>query len=187
MTVQNESLNAPRFSPSNENPPAAISVQEVISRYHSALITFLRRRLRVADDAHDVAQETYIRMMKYEGATDIRSASSVLFRIASNVAFDLERAGRARHVNDHFPIDDIDLVSDQPSIEQILTGEQRFNLAYAAIDALPPRCKQVFLLSRVNGMTYPQIAAHCGISVKMVEKHISHALATCLRKVGDDS
>jgi RNA polymerase sigma-70 factor (ECF subfamily) len=33
-------------------------------------------------------------------------------------------------------------------------------------------------------MTYPQIAAHCGISVKMVEKHIGHALAICMKKVG---
>jgi DNA-directed RNA polymerase specialized sigma24 family protein len=42
----------------------------------------------------------------------------------------------------------------------------------------------VFLLSRAQRMTYPQIAAHCGISVKMVEKHIGHALAICMKKVG---
>jgi len=49
---------------------------------------------------------------------------------------------------------------------------------------LPPKCRQVFLLSRAQRMTYPQIAVHCGISVKMVEKHISHALAICMKKVG---
>jgi DNA-directed RNA polymerase specialized sigma24 family protein len=49
---------------------------------------------------------------------------------------------------------------------------------------LPPKCQQVFLLSRAQRMTYPQIAVHCGISVKMVEKHISHALEICARKVG---
>jgi DNA-directed RNA polymerase specialized sigma24 family protein len=42
----------------------------------------------------------------------------------------------------------------------------------------------VFLLSRASDMTYPEIAAHCGISVKMVEKHISRAIAACLEKVG---
>ncbi|MFL6577461.1 MAG: sigma factor-like helix-turn-helix DNA-binding protein [Povalibacter sp.] len=42
----------------------------------------------------------------------------------------------------------------------------------------------MFLLSRVQHMTYPQIAVHCRISVKMVEKHISHALAICMKKVG---
>jgi RNA polymerase sigma-70 factor (ECF subfamily) len=35
----------------------------------------------------------------------------------------------------------------------------------------------------MNEMTYPEIARHCGISVKMVEKHISHALAACMAKV----
>jgi RNA polymerase sigma-70 factor (ECF subfamily) len=36
-------------------------------------------------------------------------------------------------------------------------------------------------------MTYPQIARHCGISVKMVEKHVSHALAVCLQKISSDT
>lgn len=39
-------------------------------------------------------------------------------------------------------------------------------------------------MSRVKRMTYPEIARQLGISVKMVEKHISHALAVCLKKVG---
>ena len=48
---------------------APLSIQEIIRRHHGALIKFLRRRLSIAEDAEDVAQETYIRMMRYEGST----------------------------------------------------------------------------------------------------------------------
>lgn len=163
----------------------AVSVQAVIRRYHGSLIQFLRQRLRRPEDAYDVAQEAYIRMMQYEGSRDIHSPSSMLFRIAINVANDLERAEQVRRSSDQCCIDDIELASDIPSPEREVAGQQDLALLQQAVANLPPKCRQVFLLSRARGMTYPEIARHCGISVKMVEKHISHALAVCLKKVGE--
>lgn len=168
----------------SESAPGKLCIQEVIRNHHDALIRFLRRRLSIADDANDVAQEAYIRMMKYEGSSDIKSPSAMLFRIAVNVANDYGRAAQVRAASSHVPIDDFSLVSDAPSVERHISARQDLDQLLDVIDALPPKCKQVFLLSRARGMTYPQIAAHCGISVKMVEKQISRALAACLKKVG---
>jgi RNA polymerase sigma factor (sigma-70 family) len=164
--------------------PAPLSVQEIIRRHHSALIKFLRRRLSVADDAEDVAQETYIRMMKYEGSSELNSPSAMLFRIAVNVANDHGRAAVARHAAKHSDVQDFEIASELPSAERELLASQTFEIVLAAIEELPPKCRQVFLLSRASDMTYPEIAVHCGISVKMVEKHISKAIAHCLAKVG---
>jgi RNA polymerase sigma-70 factor (ECF subfamily) len=162
----------------------ALSVESTIRRYHDSLIRFLRRRLGSAEDASDVAQEAYVRMLQYEGSTTIRSPSSVLFRIAINVANDMGRAEQARHISSLCRIDDVELPSDLPTPEREIASMQDLELLYEAIERLPPKCQQVFLLSRVQGMTYPEIARHCGISVKMVEKHIGRALAVCLKKVG---
>jgi RNA polymerase sigma-70 factor (ECF subfamily) len=163
-----------------------LSVQNTIRRHHDSLIQFLRQRLRVPEDALDVAQETYIRLMQYQDSRQIRSPSSMLFRIAINVANDLGRAELARGVSNQCGLDDLDIASDEPSAERQLTGRQDLALLYAVIQRLPPKCRQVFLLSRVRLMTYGQIARHCGISKKMVEKHISHALAVCMRKVSEN-
>jgi RNA polymerase sigma factor (sigma-70 family) len=163
-----------------------LCIQEIIRLHHESLIKFLRRRLRVASDADDVAQETYIRMMKYEGSRDIRSPSAMLFRIAVNVANDHGRAAQTRCAGDHCDIEDVQLVSEQPSAEQAVLAGQNLDLLLDVIENLPPKCKQVFLLSRARGMSYSEIARHCGISVKMVEKQISRAVAACLRKVGGD-
>ena len=161
-----------------------VRVAEVIRDHHEALIRFLRRRLSVAEDAYDIAQETYIRMMKYEGSSEIKSPSAMLYRIAVNVANDHGRASLSRFSGSHSQIDDLELESDLPSAERDLAGQQDLDLLLDAVEQLPPKCKQVFLLSRAHGMTYPEIARHCGISVKMVEKQISRALAHCMRKVG---
>jgi RNA polymerase sigma factor (sigma-70 family) len=160
-----------------------LSVLNLIGRYHSSLVNFLRQRLRLADDAADVAQETYIRMLQYEGSRDIQSPSSLLFRVAINIANDLGRSEQVRHASEHCGLEDLEIDSGLPSPEREVAAEQEFNLLYGIIEQLPPRCQQVFLLSRVQCMTYPEIASQCGISVKMVEKHISHALGVCMAKI----
>lgn len=169
-----------------EEPRPALSVDAVIRENHGALVNFLRRRMRTAEDANDVAQEAYVRMMQYEGSRDIHSPSSLLFRIATNVANDFARADQSRRVQDQCSIDDHELASHEPSAERQIAGCEDLATLLVAIRQLPQKCQQVFLLSRVKHMTYPEIARHCGISVKMVEKHISHALAVCLKKVGEN-
>jgi RNA polymerase sigma factor (sigma-70 family) len=159
-----------------------ICLQEVIRRHHDSLIKFLRRRNVV--DADDIAQETYIRMMKYDGSCEIKSPSAMLFRIAMNVAEDHRRAAQARCTAEHVDIDGVQLLSEAPSAERAVLAEQHLDILIDVIQRLPPKCRQVFLLSRARGMTFPEIARHCGISVKMVEKQISRAMAACLKKVG---
>lgn len=161
-----------------------LRIQEIIRNHHGALIKFLRRRLSIAEDAEDVAQETYIRMMRYDGSSELNSPTAMLFRIAVNVANDHGRAALARHAKHHSKLDDVELTSEMPSAEREVLASQTLDLLLDTIERLPPKCKQVFLLSRASDMTYPEIAAHCGISVKMVEKHISRAIAACLEKVG---
>src|SRR4051812_6409759 len=92
-----------------------LSVQNTIRRYHDSLIQFLRQRLRVPEDASDVAQEAYIRLLQYQDSRSIRSPSSMLFRIAINVANDLGRAELTRGVPNQCSVDDLDIASDEPS------------------------------------------------------------------------
>lgn len=174
----------PDESASAEEAGEPLSVSNMIRRHHEALVGFLRRRLRVSEDADDVAQETYVRMMQYEGSREIRSPTSMMFRIAINVATDLGRYQLARRESDRRSLDDVELVCELPSAERELQAQQDLELLYEAISQLSPKCRQVFLLSRVRKMTYPEIARHCGISLKTVEKHISRALAICAAKVG---
>ena len=184
VSISNMSLGTDLRAMNEERP--SLSVKEVIDKYHHSLLSFLRKRVRISENAADVAQETYVRMLQYEGSREIQSPSSLLFKIAINVANDLGRAEQVRHVGEQCSLDDLDLESDHPTPEREVAAAQELDNLYEVIEKLPPKCKRVFILSRMHCMTYPQIAKHCGISVKMVEKHISHALAVCLENVDAD-
>ncbi|WP_157995228.1 RNA polymerase sigma factor [Peristeroidobacter soli] len=150
------------------------------------LTAYLRRRTATEADAQEILQESYARILGY-GYGDSRPPEvwkSLLYRIATNLAISQQRMNRVRNVSAQCPLDEVELPSDTPSQERQIAAEQELALIRAAIEALTPKCRKVFLLSRVHQRTYPEIARLCGISVKMVEKYMSQALASMRGAIG---
>lgn len=162
---------------------APLSTAVIVRSHHQSVLRFLRRRGATPEDALDIAQETYVRFLKYDGALGIRSPAAMLYRIAGNVAADHVRAASRRRLRS-FDICDVDVASEDPSAERELAAEQAVRAVRCVIAALSPSCRKVFLLSRLDGLTYTEIAAQCGISVKTVEKHVSRALRVCAAELG---
>jgi RNA polymerase sigma-70 factor (ECF subfamily) len=171
-------------SETTDSKHAPLSTAHVIRSHHEAVLRFFRRRGATTEDSLDMAQDAYIRFLRYEGATTIESPSAMLFRIAGNVATDRVRAAAWRRRIRSLEADDLgtELASDEPSAERELAAEQMVQIVRGAIAALSPQCRTVFLMSRLDSLTYCEIAAHCGISVKTVEKHVSHALRVCAER-----
>ncbi|MFT4241809.1 MAG: RNA polymerase sigma factor [Acidovorax sp.] len=68
---------------------------------------------------------------------------------------------------------------------RILEGRQRLALLADSIHALPPRCRDVFVMHRIHGLPQQDIAQHLGISLKTVEKHLALGTAACRRALDD--
>ncbi|HEY5805261.1 MAG TPA: sigma-70 family RNA polymerase sigma factor [Lysobacter sp.] len=149
---------------------------QFLREHQAALIAFLARRAG-DEDAKDIAQEAMVRLMRYRSqpADQLRP---LMYRIALNVLNDRGRRDSTRQASAHVSLDQdfLGLASSEPSHDQRIAYEQELALVRAAILQLPERCRQVYLLNRIDGMSYSQIASHCGISVKAVEKHIGKAL-----------
>jgi len=142
------------------------------------LIGYLRGKQVELEDARDIAQEAQMRLLRYREHAN-ETLRPLLYRIALNLLRDRwrQRAG-GREVLAHMqPVDPESLVSSGPGPDQIAAQQQELDRARRAIAALPPHCRGVYLLNRIEGMSYPQIARHMGISVKAVEKQVSKALA----------
>jgi RNA polymerase sigma factor (sigma-70 family) len=167
--------------------PSPLSVALLAKQHHGELIRFLRRRVTGgAVSAEDIAQEAYIRLLQYEGSCTIRSPYFLLVRVAMNVMRDQQRAERVRRSHLHHSLGSVDLASDVADPERAALHAEQLEQVLAAIEGLTPRCREVFLKHRFSHSAYAEIARDFGISVKMVEKYISTALARCTSCMRDE-
>lgn len=154
-------------------------VQELQRLEEGRLRRFFLRRFRNAADAADATQETFLRMLDVPQKTVIENPQAYLFQIAKSVA----RMTSARLAADadlfRPEIAGADQAEDAPGQERIVNGRQCLILMAGAIEKLPTRCQEVFILSRLHGLSNGEIADRLGISRNMVEKHIIKALIHC--------
>lgn len=145
-------------------------------RYRPALIRYFRRHLDSADDAEDLAQETLMRLLRTP--TDVANAEAYLLRIASNLLRDRFRRELSHRTAQHESFEESvhDWPSEVPCGERVYEDRERLQRFLRTLDQLPPRCRQVFLLQRYEGLTYGAIAKRLQISVSAVEKHMMRAL-----------
>jgi RNA polymerase sigma factor (sigma-70 family) len=136
---------------------------------------FVRGRVTNRQDAEDVIQEAYLRVLRYSAQHAIEDHERLLFSAARNLAIDNQRRreARERHTADCAVL--AVGADDWPSSDEVVDARERLKRVEAAIALLPARCREVFLMHRLEGMSYSQIAQSCHISVSAVEKHIARA------------
>lgn len=146
------------------------------------LQAYLTRRLRDREMAADLTQETFLRFVEQGSRTTIVDDRSYLYRTARNLAIDhVRRIDRHRtDLETHEGLAGIP--EDRPDAERIVDGRQRLERLRAIVEELPMRTRRVFVLNRVEGLTYEEIATKLGISVSSVQKHLTHALQHVLQR-----
>lgn len=164
-------------------------VDGLFRQHNSGLLRFLVRRLGCRESAADAAQEVYLRLLRFAGSGPISHETSYLYAAAANVAADLARARRAeeRRTAGDLPdcLPDPAGTAETVRPDDAAAARQRVRLMQAVVDELPPRCREVFLLNKVDGLSHGEIANRLGISRNMVEKHIIKALLHCRQRLGD--
>jgi len=161
-------------------------VEELYLRHHDALRRFLLRLLRCEDAAADVAQDAYLRLIRYAPRQAPANPRAYLFQVAANAARDrlaLEQRRRGTVEGGSVPES---AACTRPDAEAEAMARCRLRALAAVVDELPARCREVFLMSRLDGLGNAEIAARLGISRNMVEKHIIKALMHCRRRLDAD-
>lgn len=174
------SYRSPSEEPGNRKLDAFVHAQ------YRDLVNFLRRRTATEQDAEDAAQESLTRLLRYCDTEPYAAWKSLLYRIATNIATDQHRRAERHHVARHLQIDEVDVITEAPAADDALAHKETRARIRAAILALPPKCRRVYIL-RLEGLSYKEIADHCDVSEKMVEKHISKALAALRKETGREA
>ncbi len=165
---------------------------QIVNEHETAIKRFLRLRLANEADREDIVQEVFMRLCRMENLSDKLSLGAertraFLFMTAANLIRDLRRRETSRQHSAHEPIDEDGTADQAPSIEDRLQSREMLEIVRKAIETLKPSCRQAFEMSRFECMSYRDIADQMGISVSMVEKHITNALVVVRRAVDDNS
>lgn len=132
-------------------------------------------------DLDDVVQESYLRVWKASATQRIESAKAFLFTVARRLAVDHIRRNRRSPIegSDH----SVDLTGVEDKVDALAdTGKrERVQLLADAIAELPPRCRKVFILHKIEGLSRKEVGAKLSLSSKTVEAHTAHAMRHCER------
>lgn len=154
-------------------------IEHLFHAHRHELTRSLYRMVRCEQAAADLAQETYMRLVSLAQTTSVTYPRALLFRTATNLAIDYLRKGKTERCTGETLDCAMDIPSAAPSAELAVLDKQRLHLFLCAIDTLPPRCREAFLLHRVQECSYRDIAVRLSISESAVEKLIMRALLHC--------
>lgn len=146
----------------------------------AGLLRFLRRKVG-PDLAADMLHDVFIRVLGSGDAERLVNPAAFLRKVAGNLLIDRARSG-ARHPA-AVTLEEAGELAMPPDQTQALEASNLLALYENAVAALPVRTREVFLMHRVDEMTYRQIHETLGISVATVEYHMMKALAAIARAV----
>lgn len=135
----------------------------------------LRSRGRTVEDADDLIQEAFLRLQVYCREHTVENPEAFLVRTALNLSTDQARCVR-RQRTDAGVLEKLVLIDPSPSPDAVYAGQKRLMHWKRGLEALSPRRREVFLLNRLEGYSFSQIAERLGISLSMVEKHAARAI-----------
>ena len=151
--------------------------------HYRRLEKLLRRRGRTREEAEDLIQETFLRVKVYlDQGKEIREPEAFLVRTALNLSQDT-RLHERRHLYARQSVEDLFLIDKGPGPDEVLEAEQRLRQLQLALDRASSRARDVFLMNRLYGMSYEQIADHFDLSVSAIEKHMAKAWSILGREV----
>lgn len=157
--------------PANEPPSPELSrwfAEEVIP-HEEALRNWLRARFPNLPDRDDLIQDVYIRLWKARSQAPIDCPKAFLFTAARNLALNrLRHAYYEPNLGESFRSTVLD---EKPDIPSQVSRREDYTRLTEAIQSLPERCREVFVLRRLYGYSQKEIAARLGIAEKTVEIH----------------
>ena len=141
-----------------------------------ALLRRVRHATRRTPDAEDLMQEAFLRMQEYAREHTVERPAAFVVRTARNLSIDAARQAKSRGevvVTTPAP----EAAMDHRALQdEVYAARIRLDRVRAALAELSPRTRMVFLMHRIEGLKYREIAAALGISISAVEKQIAKAV-----------
>ena len=150
------------------------TLAEISHGHHASLVRFLTVRTGSVEDAKEIVQEAYAKMLALNRPGKIAVVAGYLWRIAVNLAIDRKRR---QVLHEQFRRAAMPrALTQECSAEAVVEARERLAIVERAIGELPPRCLEAFVLHVLKGLTFDEVGRDMGISDRMAKKHVARAL-----------
>jgi RNA polymerase sigma factor (sigma-70 family) len=158
----------------DSKPNRSQALAEVSRNHHAALVRFLALRTGSSEDAKEIVQEAYAKVLALDRPGTISFLAGYVWRIAVNLAIDRKRE---RALRERFSRAASAAIEKQEySAEATAEARERLAIVEKAISELPSRCFEAFVLHVLNGLRFDEVGSEMGISGRMAKKHVARAL-----------
>jgi len=166
--------------PADQPPSGGIDMAQVYLEVRASLMRYASRYFRRTQEAEDVVQEAFVKVIQAQRERDIRSPKSYLFRTARNLSL-AQVNKKAYKLTDELGdlLTETELQATQ-SMEEQFEARENFEVFCRAVRQLPVKSRRAFVLCRVYGFSQKEAAAKMGIGVSAIESHLSRATRRCV-------
>ncbi|ETK18789.1 sigma-70 family RNA polymerase sigma factor [Pseudomonas sp. FH1] len=152
-------------------------VGELYAQHHSWVVQLLRRKLGGQEQALDLAQDTFVRILSSGTVPVFREPRAYLTTVASRLCGQyFRRQALERAYEQSLTVLEPE---HMPSPETRLLVLEALDAVGQVLDGLGSKVREIFLLSQLDGLTYPQIAERMNLSVNVVQKAMLKAYRHC--------
>lgn len=151
-------------------------IREVLP-VEAALTQYLHHNWRNKNDIDDLLQDVYVRVCEAALKQRPDSTKSFVFTTARNLLIDRMRRSQVIPIEAVSDLESLGIALDEPGPDRNVMAREELRLLQSALDRLPPRCREVVVLRRIEGMSRRAIAAQMGITEATVAEHLANGVS----------
>jgi RNA polymerase sigma-70 factor (ECF subfamily) len=145
-----------------------------ILAHEESLIRYFLRTWPNRSDVCDLRQDTYVRVFEAAAKSLPHTPKSFLFATARHLMIDRIRRRQIVSIDSVEDVDTLNSAVDEISSEQRVAAHQELLRLAEAMNFLPPKCREVVWMRRIEGLPQKEVAMRLGVTQKTVEKHMAH-------------
>jgi len=153
-----------------------LALADEVGPVRSWLTRYFRRRVQNIAEIEDMVQDVFARMVARDSTEPVEHLGGYVLKTASSVFADWVRRRSSHAANLHVSFEPELHGEEEVDPVRILGGKEELQAATLVLLRLPERTRTVFILRRLEGQRFQDIAAHLGISLSAVEKHMVRAI-----------
>jgi RNA polymerase sigma-70 factor (ECF subfamily) len=159
--------------------------KSIVAHHYASLTAYVRSLVKSSPAAADIVQETWARAIPSLRKGKVENPRAFLYRVARNLVNDGARDRRKWSPWVAEEEAGAAIPDDMPCPERHALAQDQLRHVQELVADLPPRCREIFTLRKLEGLDQGEIAAHLGITRGAVEKQLRHALMVLATRIGE--